>query len=227
MKTDKIQDWYKIAGKHSKSIKNDANFSKHMIKPCSQVMMIGGTGSGKSTALMEFLHRKQSFYRIILFTGSTTDEPLYNAIREHMDGIEFIDNVDELPELTDMNDEEKEYEKLIIFDDIINLKKKDLLKIQKWFNSSRKYGYTAICMVQNYTDAPIQIRRNCKYFILFKLNDNNTINQILKNHNTNGDDKEYVKSLYYYATETPKDFFTIDLTESGKGRYRHNFTDVL
>ena len=38
-----------------------------------------------------------------------------------------------------MNSQDKNEEKLIIFDDIINLSKKELLKIQKWFNSARKY----------------------------------------------------------------------------------------
>ena len=38
-----------------------------------------------------------------------------------------------------MNGQDKNEEKLIIFDDIINLSKKELLKIQKWFNSARKY----------------------------------------------------------------------------------------
>ena len=225
---DTIKDWYKITKKHSKGgIKPDSNYKNHMIKPCSQIMMVGPTGSGKTTILMEFLHRKQAFHRIIIFSGSTTDEPLLNALRESMDGVEFIQDADELPELSDMNDDEKHYEKLIVFDDMINLTKKQLLKIQKWFNSSRKYGYTAICMVQNYTDAPLQIRRNCKYFMIFKLNDLNTINQILKNHNTNGDDKSHILSLYHQATANPKDFFTIDLTEQGVGRYRHNFTDIL
>ena len=224
---DKIKDWYKIAGKHSKGIKPDSNYKNHMIKPCSQVMMIAPTGGGKTSALMEFLHRKQAFHRIIIFSGSTTDEPLLNALREKMEGVEFIQDADELPELSDMNDDEKHYEKLIVFDDMINLTKKQLLKIQKWFNSSRKYGYTAICMVQNYTDCPPQIRRNCKYFMVFKLNDNSSINQIIRNHNTNGDEKQHILDLYRYATETPKDFLTIDLTEQGRERYRHNFTDII
>ena len=70
-----------------------------------------------------------------------------------------------------MNDEDKKHKKLIIFDDIINLPKKQLTKIQKWFNSSRNYGFTCVAMVQNYTDAPILMRRNTQHFVLFRLND--------------------------------------------------------
>lgn len=226
---DKLKDWYSIAGKGAKSsIKPDKNFKNHMIKPCSMVMMVGSTGSGKTTALVEFLSRKNdAFYRVIYFTGSTSDEPLLNFLQQHIDGIEVIDNADELPELTDLNEEDKKQEKLIIFDDIINLPKKQLTKIQKWFNSSRKYGFTCVAMVQNYTDAPIQMRRNTQYFILFRLNDMNTIHQILKNHNNNGDNKEIVKAAYFQATSQPKNFFTLDLTPNSPARYRHNFTDII
>lgn len=226
---DTIKDWYHIAGKKTKDnkIKPDKHYNQHLIKPRSMIMMIGPTGSGKTTALVEFLSRKSdAFYRIIIFSGSTTDEPLLNFLNKHIEGIELIDNADELPELTEFNDEDKKTEKLIVFDDFINLKNKEKEKIQRWINSSRKYGFTCISMVQNYVNAPIQMRRNTMYFIIFRLRDNNTIKQILKNHNM-GYDKDAVMDAYYKATDNPKDFFTIDLTANSPAPYRHNFTDVL
>jgi thymidine kinase len=227
---DNIKDWYQIANKTGTGItrKVDKNFNKHLIKPCQMISIIGQTGSGKSQAILEFLSRKsEAFYRIILFTGSTVDEPLYKLLEKHIDGIEMIDNADELPDLTEMNDEDKKAEKLIIFDDIINLPKKQITKIQKWFNSSRKYGYTCIATAQNYTDLPIQIRRNTMIFMIFRLNDMNTINQILKNHNNNGDNKELVKQAYFMATSRPHNFFLLDTTSNDDNRYRHNFLDKI
>ena len=228
---DNIQDWYKIAGKNGVGIsrKVDKNFNKHLIKPCMMISIIGQTGSGKSQALLEFLSRKNdAFYKIILFSGSTTDEPLYKLLENHIEGIELIDDPDNLPELKDVIDEEdKKQEKLIIFDDMINLNKKQLLKIQKWANSSRKGGWTDIFVSQNYTDLPIQIRRNTMIFIIFRLNDMNSINQILKNHNNNGDDKDLVKQAYFLATSRPHNFFLLDTTSNDDKRYRHNFTDLI
>jgi len=227
---DEIKDWYKIAGKTGCGIKykTDKNFSKHYIKPCMMMSIIGSTGAGKSKALLEFLSRKNdSFYEITLFSGSSVDEPLYNLLQEHIEGVNMIENADELPDLTDMNEEDKKHEKLIVFDDIINLPKKQLLKIQKWFNSARKYGYTCIAMSQNYTDLPIQMRRNTMVYLIFRLNDINSINQILKNHNNNGDSPELVKQAYFLATQNKGDFFTLDLTSEGRERYRHNFTDFI
>lgn len=227
---DNIKDWYQIANKSGTGVtrKVDKNFNKHLIKPCQMISIIGPTGAGKSQIILEFLSRKnEAFYKIILFTGSTVDEPLYNLLEKHIDGVEMIDNADELPDLTEMNDEDKKTEKLIIFDDIINLPKKQLTKIQKWFNSARKYGYTCIATAQNYTDLPIQIRRNTMIFMIFRLNDINTINQILKNHNNNGDNKELVKQAYFMATSKPHNFFLLDTTSDDDNRYRHNFLDKI
>ena len=229
-KTDKIQNWYKkIEGDTlTNKIKPDKNFKKHYIKPCMMIGIVGSTGSGKTTAIVEFLSRKNdAFYDIILFSGSTIDEPLVNMLKQHIEGIKLIDNADELPNLTDYNDEDKNTEKLIIFDDIINLPKKQLTKIAKWFNSARKYGFTCIATAQNYTDLPLQIRRNIMVWWLFRLNDVNTINQILKNHNTNGENKDLVKHMYFDATQEKGDFFKMDLTVNGFGRYSHNFIDFF
>ena len=227
---DNLKNWYEICGQSGTGItrKNDKNFNKHYIKPCQMISIIGQTGSGKTQAILEFLSRKSdAFYRIIYFSGSTVDEPLLKLLEKHLEGIELLDNADELPELEQMNEEEKKHEKLIIFDDIINLPKKQLTKIQKWFNSSRKYGFSCIAVAQNYTDLPIQMRRNTMIFIIFRLNDMNTINQILKNHNNNGDNKELVKEAYFISTSKPHNFFLLDTTSNDEKRYRHNFTDFI
>jgi hypothetical protein len=153
---------------------------------------------------------------------------LYNLLKKHINGIEMVDDAEKLPELSEViNEDDKKHEKLIIFDDMINLPKKQLVKIQKWINSCRKGGWTAICVAQNYTDLPIQIRRNTMIFILFRLNDINTINTILKNHNNSGVDKELIKKAYFYATEQPHNFFLLDLTSNDEKAFRHNFTDFI
>ena len=150
--------------------------------------------------------KKNSFNRIIIFSGSTTDEPLYNLLKKISSDIELIQDADKLPELTEMNGQDKNEEKLIIFDDIINLSKKELLKIQKWFNSARKYGFTCISMAQNYQQLPIQIRRNTMIYFLFRMNDNNTINNILKTHNCTEYPKEVIKKCILNQLKIKKIF---------------------
>jgi energy-coupling factor transporter ATP-binding protein EcfA2 len=223
-----MKDWYEISGAGNKSQKVDKDFKRHLIKNNAIISIIGNTGSGKTTALVDLLERMgPKFYRIIIFSGATTDEPLLNFLREKIDGIEMIDDVDKLPELKDLDEENKNEPKLIVFDDFINLKAKEKVKIQKWFNSARKFGFTQVSMCQRYSDMPIQMRNNTQYFMLFRLNDMNSINQILRTHNNCGDNVGLVKQAYFDSTSQPKNFFTIDLTPGSPYRYRHNFTDII
>lgn len=228
MQQDKIKDWYgKMPRNLSKKFDVDKNYNKHMIKPCMQMGIIGPSGSGKTTSLLEFISRKRDWYDIIVFTGSTSDEPLYNFMKENIDGIQLIDNVDELPNLEDFNEDDKSTEKLMVFDDINNLDKKKLKIIEKWFNSSRKYGFTTICIGQSYTGIPISIRRNIMVWFIFRLKDVNEINQILKNHNTNNIAKETIKNMYHYAVKDKGNFFKIDFTNDENKMFSRNFIDFL
>lgn len=227
MSADRVRNWTEISNKtrEGKKIGLDKHYHRHEIKPCKMISFIAPTGGGKSSALVEFLARKNNaFHEIIIFTGSTTDEDLYHFLQDKIDGIQLLDDVDELPELTDYNDCDKDVEKLIVFDDIINLKSKDKLKIQKWFNSARKYGFTCICMAQNYTDLPIQIRRNSHYIFLFRLKDLGQVNQILKQTNNDNLDLGLLREMYREATEDIGQFLKIDTTEGEpRKKYRKNF----
>ncbi len=62
-------------------------------------------------------------------------------------------------------------------------------KVQKYLISSRKYGFNVVVMSQNYTSIPKIISRNISYYFIFKLNDNTSINTIIKNHNIYNIDK--------------------------------------
>ena len=97
------------------------------------------------------------------------------------------------------------------------MNKKDFKKINEYFTGGRKSGWTVVCMAQNYVSVPKTISRNCQYFIVFKLNDNTTINNIIRNHNINNIDKEKFRNLYDDATSEPLSFFMIDLKGKEKG----------
>lgn len=226
---DTVTNWYtKLPAHLKRESKVDKNFKKHMILPNSMICCIGGTGAGKTNALMEFLSRKnEAFYEIVIFTGSTSDEPLYNRICEILPDTKMFTDINELPPVTDFEDN-KEEEKLIVIDDFINLKKTDMKKINEYLTSGRKFGFTVWLMAQNYREIPKTIIRNIQYFILFRLNDNATIENIIRNHNTEMVPKERFKQMYLQATAVPRDFFLIDLKSTDpRLRFRNNFLNLI
>lgn len=221
---DKIKNYYNDV-KTQKKNKEDKNFKHHYIQPNSMMLFLGGTGTGKTNALLNLLERMdERFYRILLFSFITTDEPLLNLLCEKMPDIELYNDPEEIPDLSEFEDD-KENEKLIIFDDFINLENKEMKKIENYLTGARKLGVSCVLMGQEYNAIPKRITRNTHYFFIFPLNDNATINTVLKNHNRDGTDKETLKDLYNDATKNKFDFFMIDNRGSPETRYRHNFLD--
>jgi hypothetical protein len=141
--------------------------------------------------------------------------------------MEIYTDINDVPSLTEFEDS-KNKEKLIIFDDFINLQKKDMTKISEYLTAGRKFGFSVWLQAQNYVSVPKSITRNINYFIIFKLNDNVSINNIIKNHNVDDIDKDKFKDAYKYATKEKFNFFMIDLkTDDKKKRLRHNFLEFL
>ena len=199
----------------------------HMFNKC-HTLCLGGTGSGKSNALINYISRSSGeFYKIIVCSFSTTDEPLYNMLEE-TGKIELINDIDEVPDLEEFDDKDKNKPKLIVFDDFLNVEKKKMKKIYKYLVSSRKFGFSVWLMSQDYASVPKILVRNINYFILFKINDNISLNNIIRNHNIADVESSIIKSACSFCTQTFGEFFMIDLKTSNLDeRFRHNFLGFL
>ena len=61
------------------------------------IFCIGGTGTGKTNALIDYLSRSSGeFHKIIICSFSTLDEPLYNHLQEKCEEIEFVNDVEDI-----------------------------------------------------------------------------------------------------------------------------------
>ena len=199
----------------------------HMFNKC-HTLCLGGTGSGKSNALINYISRSSSeFFTIIVCSFSTTDEPLYNMLEE-TGKIELISDIDEVPDLEEFDDKNKDKPKLIVFDDFITLQKKDMKKINEYLIAGRKFGFSVWLMSQNYTSVPKVLVRNISYFVIFKLSDNISLNNIIRNHNISDVDSSIIKAACSVCTKNFGDFFMIDMkTTNLDERFRHKFLGFL
>ena len=83
-------------------------------------------------------------------------------------------------------------------------------------------------MAQEYCSVPKIITRNINYFILNKINDNVSIDRIIKNHNIYGVDKDVFKKAYELSIKEPLNFFMLDLkSRDPMDRYRHGWLNLL
>jgi len=202
-----IKNWY--AETSDKGFKKGKDFKNHEIEPASIIGLIGQSGSGKSTALIDFIYRAPKFSEIHLFSGSgsATTEPLYVLLKEKIPEVVTYDSVEEIPDLETF---EKESEKLIIFDDWLQVNKKGMDKLAKFATSGRKSGFCCIFMSQNYTSIPKVISRNLHYLWMFKIPDARSVETIYRNH-INGIKKDEFKGLHQVITNEPRSFLNLDL----------------
>lgn len=213
-----------------KSKDKTKGYNNHFIDKNSRILMIGSSGTGKSNALINFVEKSSGeFFKIIICSFSTTDEPLYQYLHEKIPSVELINNIDEVPPVQEFDDKDKNKSKLIIFDDFINLSKKEMKKIFDYAISSRKFGFTCVFMAQSYTAVPKIISRNCNYIFVFRINDKYSIKRIISNHGLSSHiSPETIEQFYYYSIEEPLSFLLIDLkTSDDKLRFRKGFTEFL
>ena len=214
--SDEITNWYSKV--KNTGFKKGADFKNHEIDPCSMIGLIGQSGAGKSTSLIEFISRAPRFTEIHLFSGSgsATTEPLYVILKEKIPELVTYDDVKDIPDLETF---EKDTEKLIIFDDWLQVNKKGLDKLAKFATCARKSGFTCFFLSQNYTSIAKPISRNFHYIFLFRIPDARSVETIYRNHVT-GITKDEFKGLHQVITSQPRNFLLIDMK---KNQLRRNF----
>ena len=113
--------------------KLDKKFKEHFILPNSMIGIIGGTGSGKSNASLNLISKQSNkYFDIIIFNPVSVDEPLLKLLQKKIPELKLISDINELPPLSDFVGD-SEHEKLIVFDDVINMSSKDFKKITEYF----------------------------------------------------------------------------------------------
>ncbi len=223
---DKIRNFYEEVPKEKKA--PDPYFKNHLIEPNARIGLIGGSGSGKTQWLLNFLERVgPRFYEIYIYT-TDVEEDLLKILKQKLTNIFITNDINAMPSVEDFPSAEKKKEKLVVFDDFITLSNRDQVKLEEYAISGRKYGITTLYMVQNYTQLGKNISRNLNYIVLFKLTDTVTIRNILANHNIHGITKEKLNKFYQYATTQKFNFLLLDLNPDKKQvAFRHNFLNIL
>jgi len=222
MSNDEITDWYKKV--KNTGFKRDKTFKNHEIEPASMIGLIGQSGSGKSTALIEFISRAPKFVEILLFSGSgsASTEPLYVLLKEKIPEVQTFDTVESIPDLESFTD--KAVERLIVFDDFLQSTPKQMKKLAQYATAGRKSGMSCVFMSQNYTSVPKVISRNLHYLWLFKIPDARSVETIHRNH-INGITKDQFKGLHQVVTSEPRAFLNLDLRKNTlKKNFLQNIT---
>lgn len=167
-------NFYHLVKKSPKFL--NPNYETHAFQVPFRAIIASGSGSGKSNFCVNLIYTMdKTFHKIILCLRSEK-EPLYqflkdkleNKIEIHENG--FVPDMIEDTEETDKNIVKGgfRHSKLIIFDDLMLEGRATQEKIASYFIRARKHGYSCIYISQSFYAIPINIRKNCLYYILGK-----------------------------------------------------------
>ena len=184
-----------------------------------RILIIGGSGSGKTNALLNLLNNQPDIDKIYLYAKDPSETKYqYLTNRREKVGLDHIDESKAFMEyLHDMQDVYKNIEDynpdkkrkvLIIFDDMIAdmINNKNLNPIvTELFSRCRKLNTYIAFIKQSYFKVPKDVRVNSTHFFMKKIPNESELQQIALNHSSDIDFKDFMK-IYDKYTAKPYSF---------------------
>jgi hypothetical protein len=219
-----LLDWYKEIPKKFLLKQHNPNFEIHGIKTPFRMLIIGGSGAGKTQTFLNILHNFGNTFNNIYIITKNKDEPIYNYLEDKLGdkGLTITEGISSAPDLDKFD---KEEQSLIVLDDLVL--EKNQKAIEEFFIRARKLNCSLIYISQSYYAVPRIIRQNLTYLVIKRLNTLKDLFRILQEYSL-GVDKKQIKEIYDSATKANKqDFLLVDLEEAPENRFRKNFNEIF
>jgi hypothetical protein len=190
--------------------------------PCpSKLLILGGTGKGKSNTLMNLFVKVQMSkipYKELIVVSPSTSSEWVKAEPTHL----FTDILDCKPDLFDSGTK-----KLLVIDDFeltgLNVKQKKAMS--ELFRFVATHHNTSIWMsFQSFFDTPIMCRKLADVFILYKPNNKQEMRTI---ENRVGLDKGMLEVLFKEVANEAYDNICIDNTVGSPYKLRKNIYEII
>ena len=202
-----------------------------------RILIIGGSGSGKTNALLNLINNQPDIDKIYLYAKDPCEAKYQYLInkREKVGLNHFNDPKTFMEYSNDMQDVYKNIEDynpikkrkvLIVFDDMIadmiNNNKLNPI-VTELFIRGRKLNISIIFIMQSYFKVPNDVRLNSTHFFIMKIPNKRELQQIALNHSSDIDFKDFMKIYKKYIKE-PYSFLVNDtnLPSDVPLRFREN-----
>ena len=181
-----------------------------------RILIIGGSGSGKTNALLNLIKEQDDIDKIYLYAKDLS-EPKYeyliknreNAGIKHVnDGnafIEYSNTMDDVYKNIDDYNPNRRRKILIVFDDMIAdimTNKKFQAIIKELFIRCRKINISLVFITQSYFSVPKNVRLNSTHYFIMKINNKRELQNIATNHSADIDYKDFTTLSYNLTTFT-------------------------
>ena len=179
-----------------------------------RILIIGGSGSGKTNVLLNLIKEQDDIDKIYLYAKDLS-EPKYeflikkrkDAGTKHFIGpnafIECSNTMDDVYENIDDYNPSRRRKTLIVFDDIIAgimINKIFQVIIKVLFIRCRKLNISLVFIPESCFSVPKDLRLNSTLYLIMKINNRKELQNIAINHSADIDYKDFVK-IYRECTK--------------------------
>ena len=179
-----------------------------------RILIIGGSGSGKTNALLNLINNRPDIDKIYLYAKDPYEKKYQYLINKHEKvGLNHFNDPKAVMEYS--NDKQDVYENiedynsikkrkiLIVFDDMIadmiNNNKLNPI-VTELFIRGRKLNISIVFITQSYFKVPKDVRLHSKHFFIMKIPNKGELQQIALNHSSDIDFKDFM-NIYKKCTK--------------------------
>ena len=198
-----------------------------------RILIIGGSGSGKTNALLNFIQNQPYIDKIYLYAKDSYEAKYQflinkrervgiNRLNDPKAFIEYFNDMHKVYKNIDNYNPDKESKILIVFDDMIAdmIKNKELNSIvTELFIRGRKLDISLVFITQSYFKVPKDVRNNSTHFFIMKIPNKRELQQIAINHSSDISTGDFIE-IYRKCTDKPYSFLVIDTTLPSNNRFR-------
>ena len=161
-----------------------------------RILIIGGSGSAKTNALLNLINNQPDIDKIYLYAKDPYEDKYQFLIKKRENiglkqfndpkaFIEYSNDMHDVYKNTDHYNSDKENKILIVFDDMIadmiNNKKQNSI-VTELFVRGTKLNTCLVFITQSYFKAPKDVRLNTTHFIIMEIPNKRKLQQIAINH---------------------------------------------
>ena len=190
-----------------------------------RILIIGGSGSGKTNALLNLIENQPDIDKIYLYAKDSHEAKYHYLIKmrekvgidHHNDpraDIEYSNDMRDVYKNINYYNPDKEKKILIVFNDMIadmiHNKKLDSI-VTKVFIRGRKLSISLVFITQSYFKVPKDVRQNTTHFFITKIPNRRELQEIARNHSSDIKTEDFT-NIYRKFTFEPYSFLVNDTT---------------
>ena len=206
-----------------------------------RILIIGGSGSGKTNILLNLINNQPDIDKIYLYATDPYEDKYQFLINKrkstglkHFNDpkafIEYSNHMQDVYKNINHYNHNKENKILIVFDDMIgnmiNNKKLNSI-VTELFIRGRKLNISLVFITQPYFKVPKDVRLNTTHFFVMKIPNKTEVQQIAINNSSDIDTKDFIK-IHKKCTDQPCSFLVNDTTLASDNplRFRKNLYNI-